>query len=171
MINKIILPALFSVLLLSGISYSQQEVRYMDSDAIIKEMPDAQEVQKKIDDLVKEWQAELTKLQNEWKAKLEDYEKRKLIMSDKTRSEVESELVKMENKISEFRQKKFGPKGELSLKQEELMKPIHNKIFGVIKLYAEENKIDFIFDRSGDILFLYAKEKYDVTAEILKKLK
>ncbi len=110
MINKIILPALFSVLLLSGISYSQQEVRYMDSDAIIKEMPDAQEVQKKIDDLVKEWQAELTKLQNEWKAKLEDYEKRKLIMSDKTRSEVESELVKMENKISEFRQKKIRTK-------------------------------------------------------------
>jgi len=31
--------------------------------------------------------------------------------------------------------------------------------------------LDFVFDRSGDILFLYAKEEYDITPLVLEKLK
>jgi outer membrane protein len=77
----------------------------------------------------------------------------------------------MENKISDLRQKKFGVQGELFQKQEELMKPIHNMIFNAIQDVAEENDYDFIFDRSGDILFLYSKPQYDVTNLVLEKLK
>ena len=34
-----------------------------------------------------------------------------------------------------------------------------------------EKEYDFIFDRSGDIIFLFAKEEYDVTNLVLEKLK
>jgi len=52
-----------------------------------------------------------------------------------------------------------------------LMKPVQNKIFNAIQEVATEEDFDFVFDRSGDIMILYAKEQYDVTQLVLDKLK
>ena len=117
-----------------------------------------------------EWQEELGKIEKEWKDAYDDYEKRKLIMSNQKRAEVEKELVALEKQITDFRQKKFGVNGELFKQQDEVMKPIQNKIFLAIEEIAKEEDFDFIFDRSGDILFLFAKEEYDVTPFVLEKL-
>ncbi|MCW8850387.1 MAG: OmpH family outer membrane protein, partial [Melioribacteraceae bacterium] len=55
-------------------------------------------------------------------------------------------------------------------KQEEFMKPIQNQVFTAIEEVAKENELDFVFDRSGDLIFLYAKEEYDITTKVLSKL-
>jgi outer membrane protein len=156
---------------LTGYIKAQLKIGYVDSDTIMDKLPDAQDAQQKLDAMIKEWQTELNKLEKDWKDKYDDYEKRKLIMSDQTRAEVEGELVKLEDKMNDYRQKKFGANGELFQKQEEVMKPIQNRVFDTIKKVAEEQDLDFVFDRSGDVLFLYAKEKYDITNLVLEKLK
>lgn len=155
----------------STISFAQLKIGYIDSDAIMDNLPDVQDARQKLDALISEWQSELNKLENEWKTKFDDYEKRKLIMTDQTRAETESELIKLENQIAQFREKKFGTAGELFQKQEELMKPVQNKIFTVLKEIAEEDNYDYVFDRSGDIMILYAKEQYDLTSKVLDRLK
>jgi hypothetical protein len=43
------------------------------------------------------------------------------------------------------------------------MKPVQNKIFNAIQEVATQEDYDFVFDRSGDIMILFAKEQYDVT--------
>jgi outer membrane protein len=159
------------IFLSSNNLYSQLKIGYVDSDAIMKQLPDAQDTQKKIDAIIKEWQEELSKMEKDWKTKYDDYDKRKLILSEQKRVEIEKELVTLENQISKYRQDKFGVKGELFQKQEELMKPVQNRIFNAIQQVAKDNNYDFIFDRSGDIIFLYAKEDYDVTKLVLEKLK
>jgi outer membrane protein len=163
--------SILSVIVLSGISIGQLKIGYVDSDTIMDNLPDAQDARQKLDGIIKEWQVELTKLENEWKTKYEDYDKRKLIMTDQTRADLESELVKLEQQISEYREKKFGTNGELFQKQDEIMKPVQNKVFTAIQEVAEEEDLDFIFDRSGDIMLLYAKEEHDLTARVLEKLK
>lgn len=163
---------LLAVLLsFSSISFAQLKIGYIDSDTVMDKLPDVQDARQKIDALIQEWQTELRKLENEWKTKYDDYEKRKLIMTDQTRAEAESELIKLENDIAQFRDKKFGTNGELFLKQDELMKPAQNKIFNAIKQVAEEENLDFVFDRSGDIMILFAKEQYDISQKVLDKLK
>jgi len=166
---------LFLFVILSVVSsiklYSQPKIGYVDSDTIMKQLPEAQDAQKKLDAIIKDWQEELSKMERDWKTKYDDYDKRKLILSDQKRAEIEKELVTLENQTSKYRQDKFGVKGELFQKQEELMKPIQNRIFTAIQQVAKENDYDFIFDRSGDIIFLYAKEEYDVTAMVIEKLK
>lgn len=163
---------ILSVLILfASLTSAQPKIGYVDSDAIMKQLPDAHDTQKKLDAMIKEWQEELNKMEKDWKTKYEDYEKRKLILSEQKRVEIEKELVGLEDQISKYRQDKFGVRGELFQKQEELMKPIQNRIFTAIQEIAKENEYDFIFDRSGDIIFLYAKEEYDVTNLVLEKLK
>lgn len=158
------------LLFVSSSLFAQLKVGYVDSDTIMEQLPDAQDAQRKLDALIQEWQDELSNIENEWKELYDDYEQRKLIMSDQKRVEVENELVTLENKISDYRQAKFGVDGELFQKQEELMTPIQNRVFNAIQTVAEENDLDFVFDRSGDIMFLYAKEEYDITNLVLEKL-
>jgi len=162
---SVICVLFFSVL------HAQPKFGYVDSDAIMKQLPEYQDTQKKLDAQIKEWQEELSKMEKDWKNKYDDYDKRKLILSEQKRAEIEKDLVQTEDQISKYRQDKFGVKGELFQKQEELMKPIQNRIFTAISDIAKENDYDFIFDRSGQILFLYAKEEYDVTNLVLEKLK
>jgi len=166
--KKIVLLLVF---IFSYTGFSQIKIGYIDSDSIMDQLPDVQDVRQRLDALIQEWQAELNKLEKDWKSKYDDYEKRKLIMSDQTRIETEQQLVQLENKITEFRDKKFGANGELFQKQDELMKPVQNKIFNAIKEVAQEEDLDFVFDRSGDIMILYAKDKYDISAKVLSKLK
>uniref|UniRef100_A0A832DJC2 OmpH family outer membrane protein n=1 Tax=Ignavibacterium album TaxID=591197 RepID=A0A832DJC2_9BACT len=162
---------LLALLVIPSITFAQLKIGYIDSNAIMDQLPDVQDARQRLDALIQEWQTELNRLESEWKAKYDDYEKRKLIMSEQTRAETESELVKLENQIAEYREKKFGTNGELFQKQDELMKPVQNKVFNAIKEVAQEEDLDFVFDRSGDIMILYAKEKYDITAKVLAKLK
>lgn len=157
--------------LLSFVSNAQLKIGYVDSDTIMDNFPDVQDARQKLDALIQEWQSELRKLESEFKAKQDDYEKRKLIMTEQTSTEMMAEINKLQKEISDYRDKKFGANGELFQKQNELMKPIQNKVFNIIQQVAKEEELDFVFDRSGDILFLYAKPEYDLTAKVIERLK
>ncbi len=130
-----------------------------------------QDARQKLDALIQEWQTELRKLESDLKLKEDDYEKRKLIMTEQTSTEAKAEIAKLEKEISDYRDKKFGANGELFQKQNELMKPVQNKVFTIIQQVATEENLDFVFDRSGDIIFLYAKPEYDLTAKVIERLK
>ena len=85
---------------------------------------------------------------------------------------MEGELVKLEQQITDYREKKFGTNGELFQKQDELMKPVQNKVFNAIQDVAKEENLDFVLDKSGDnTLLLYAKDQYDITPQVMDKLK
>jgi outer membrane protein len=167
--NKII-SILFFVGLLSSHLSAQLKIGYIDSDTIMDNLPDVLDARQELDAIIRDWQTELRNLEAEFTTKKDDFDKRNLIMTDQTRTEAEKELAELERNISAFRDKKFGPKGELFQKQDELMKPLQNKIFNVIQEIAADEDLDFVFDRSGDIMFLYAKPDYDLTAKVLEQL-
>ena len=168
--NKLSLLLISLFLILYSTSFGQLQIGYVNSDSIINSLPDAQDAQKKLDTQIQEWKDEIKKMERDLGVKVSDFDKRKLIMSDNKRVVIEKEITKLKDDIDKFRQRKFGYKGELYTKQAEIMKPIQNKIFTAITEVAEEEELDYVFDKSGDILFLYAKEKYDITEKVLKKL-
>jgi outer membrane protein len=159
--------ALFSILP----ARAQMKIAYFNSDAIMKQLPDAQDAQKQLDQLVADWQQELNKMQDEWKKKFDEYDKRKLIMTEQRRADTERELREMDQKIVDFRTQKFGQNGELYNKQNELMKPVQDRVFKAVQDVAREDGYDYVFDKSGDILLMYANEKYDLTQKVFAKLK
>lgn len=169
--KKFILSLAAFIFLFGGLSFCQLKIGFVDSKTIMSKLPDALDAKQKIDALIRDWQTELTKMENDKKAKEEDYDKRKLIMTEQTRSDLEAEIKKLDQQITDYRDKKFGTNGELFQKQEELMKPVQNKVFNAIQDVAKEDDLDFVFDRSGDIMLMYAKEKYDITPQVMDKLK
>ena len=149
---------------------AQAKIGYVSSEAVMKQLPDAQDAQKQLDQLVVDWQGELNKLQQEWQKKFDDYEKRKLIMTEQRRVDAEKELREMDEKIADYRNKKFGQNGDLFNKQNELMKPVQDRVFKAIQDVALEDGYDYVFDKSGEILLMYTNPKYDLTQKVLNKL-
>jgi outer membrane protein len=166
---------LTSIILLLAVSVlpatAQMKIGYFSSESVLKQMPDAQDAQKQLDQLVADWQSELTRMQDDWKKKLDEYDKRKLIMTDQRRSDSEKELRELDQKIVEFRTQKFGQSGELFQKQNEFMKPVQDRIFKAVQEVALEDGFVYVFDKSGDILLMYANQKYDLTVKVVDRLK
>lgn len=169
--KRIFVLSMFLVLLCSVHASAQVKIAYFNSEAIMKQLPDAQDAQKQLDQFVADWQQELNKMQDEWKKKFDEYDKRKLIMTEQRRADAERELQDMDKKIADFRNQNFGQNGELFKKQNELMKPVQDRIFKAVQEVAKEEGYDYVFDKSGDILLMYANEKYDLTQKIFIRLK
>ena len=149
---------------------AQMKIGHINSETIMQTLPEAIDAQKSIDALVAGWEADLQKMQADWKKKYDDFDKRKLILTDQVRADQERELRELDQSITEFRNKKFGQNGELFQKQNEIMKPIQNKMFHVLEEVAKDDGYDYIFDRSGEILVLYANDKYDLTQRVLQRM-
>jgi len=150
---------------------AQMKLGHVSTEAIMKQLPDAQDAQKQLDALTASWQEELNKMQDDWKKKYDEYDKKKLIMTDQRRADAERELRELDQKMADFRNQKFGQNGELFAKQNELMKPVQDRVFKAIEDVAVEEGFDYVFDKSGEILLMYANPKYDLTDKVLEKLK
>lgn len=151
-------------------SSAQMKIGYINSEAIMQQLSEAQDAQKQLDAISTDWQTELTKMQTDLQHRFEDYDKKKLVMSDKRRAEIEKELQDLEKKMVDYRTAKFGANGELFSKQNELMKPVQDKLFKAVKDIADEGGYDYVFDKSSTTLLMYSNEKNDLTSKVLAKL-
>jgi len=149
---------------------AQMKIGHINSETIMQTLPEAIDAQKSIDALVAGWEADLQKMQADWKRKFDEFDKRKLILTEQVRADQERELRELDQSITDFRNKKFGQNGELFQKQSEVMKPLQNKMFRVLEEIAKDEGYDYVFDRSGEILVLYANDKYDLTQRVLQRM-
>jgi outer membrane protein len=155
--------------LCSGL-FAQAKIGYVDSKVIIEGMQDAKDAQTNLDNMVASWKAEIQKMNDSLNAVKVDYEKKKLILTENIKKQKEEEIQALEKRISDFKLAKFGENGEYFLKQNELMKPVQDKVFKAIQDVAKEGDYDFVFDRSSQLMLLYMNEKYDLTQKVIKKL-
>jgi outer membrane protein len=158
------------IILLPAALAAQVKIGYVNSEAIMEQLPEAREAQRQLDELVAQWQSELQDMQQDWQTKFEEYDKMKLIMTDQRRADAERQLMELDRQIAEFRNRKFGQNGELFQKQEELIRPVQDRIFLAIQNIAREEQYDYVFDQSGDILLLYTNEQYNLTEKVLQRV-
>lgn len=157
---------LFVLLVSTSMSYSQTKVGYIDSKKIIDNMQEAKDAKLKLDNLVQEWQKQLNDLNDSLKNTKDEFEKKKLILSEQLKQQYEKTIKDLETNASNFKVQKFGEGGEYFQKQIEFMKPVQDRIFKAIETVAKKEDFDYVFDRNSDLLLLYVNEKYDVTVKV-----
>ncbi|MBR9976500.1 MAG: OmpH family outer membrane protein [Bacteroidetes bacterium] len=171
--RRIRISVLIAVLLIGAAVQvtAQQNIAYVDIGAILQELPEAQEAQRLLDAQVDKWQQELQSLEDEWQAKFNDYDKRKLILTDQGRARAEQELQELDARIMQYRDEKFGQDGELFKLEDQLMRPIQDLIFDQVKQLGVERGYDYVFDKSGGVMIIYAKDEYDLTKDAIERIK
>lgn len=151
---------------------SNVKIGFVDSDAIFKQYPEAQEVQKKLDAMIQGWQDEIDQMSQEYQTMLQDYQQKQALMTEQARQQTEQDLLSLRQKILDFQNEKLGQNGELAQQQDKMLGPVKDKIIDAIGEIAKEEGFHFILDKNDQFLIvLYGDERFDVTFRVLDKLK
>ncbi|MBI1932709.1 MAG: OmpH family outer membrane protein [Ignavibacteriales bacterium] len=151
---------------------SVQKIGWVDSGIILQQYPPAIKAQSDLDALTAKWSKSVDSMTTDLQTAYAEAQKQFTNMTPDKQREVQQDLVRKEQNIQQFRQQKFAqPNGELFLKQDELLKPIKAKILDAIDKVRQQEGMSFIFDKTGDVLLLFADPQFDITNVVLDKLK
>ncbi len=154
----------------SLISAYSQRFGYVDTDFIKSQMPEYNEAQAEINKISLQWQEEI---QNKYKEIESLYNKLKaeeVLLTREMKDDRLSYIKKKETEVKEYHNKVFGYEGLLFLKRKELVKPLQDKIFKASAKVAKDNRLQMIFDKSGDLIMIYTDPIYDFTENVLEEL-
>lgn len=167
-----ILAIALLVLSSSVFAQTQLKIGYVDSEVILTQFSEAIKAQGDLDALTAKWSALLDSMTLNYQQSIADYQKQAETMNEAKKLEAQQKIVKMEQDIMDFRRAKFTQgTGEIFKKQEEVFAPVKAKIYDAIQKIAKEEGMQFVFDKSGDIILLYADSSFDVTFKVLDRLK
>src|ERR1700744_6301560 len=152
--KKIILSAVFTLLAFSC-AYAQR-FAYVDSDYILKHMPDYISVQKQLNALSDQWQKEVDDKFAEVDRLYKAYQADQVLMTPEMKKRREAEIADKEKAAKDFQRTKFGPDGDLTQRSNALIKPIQDRIAKAIQAVAESDNLDMIFDKNSEVIMLYA---------------
>ncbi len=159
-----------SIILTSFLANAQTKFCFVDSEYILKHIPEYKSAQTQLDDLAAEWQKEVDNKYAEIEKMYKSYQAEQVLLSDEMRAKREQEIVDKEKAVKEFQKAKFGYQGELFKRREELVKPIQDKVFDAVNKYADQYSYGVIFDKSGDATMLYTSSKLDKSNDIIVAL-
>lgn len=170
---KSYIVAIVLLVLSSGVfAQTQLKIGYVDSEVILTQFSEAIKAQGDLDALTSKWSAQLDSMTLNYQQSIADYQKQAETMKDQQKLEAQQKIVKMEQDIMDFRRAKFTQgTGEIFKRQEEVFAPVKTKIYDAIQKIAKEEGMQFVFDKSGDIILLYADSSFDVTFKVLDRLK
>ena len=180
---KTTLTALIILIAVCISASAQVKIAFVDSEVIINQLPEAQEVKKKLEELQKLYIDTISVKENDiktkaetFKAKYEDAQK-KIEAGQLTGDQIkalESELGIMQEEVQQLDQElsmyKQGVQKQLYDTQLELFKPVKEKITKSIEALAKELKYNIVLDKASDAL-IYGDKDIDITFKVLDKLK
>ncbi len=166
-----LLVAVVSLFVFAGWSnsYAQLKIRYINSQRILSEYPEAQEVQKKLDEIRAGYEKEYNQMLQEYENLVKEIENQSLLLSPEKKAQKEQQAQDLAMKIEQYRNQKLGPQGEFYQKNMELTQPLYDKIDQIIQKISDEEEYDFVLDVVQGVV-LYAKPQYDITNRVLEEL-
>ena len=165
--KKILL--LLCILIFVG-NINAQKFAYVDSQFILEHIPEYKQAKQELDNISYQWQEEIENAYQDIDKLYRAYQTDKVLLTDKMKQDREDEIIQKEKDVKELQQQRFGTDGDLYKKQQELIRPIQNLIYDAIQEYAEQGRYGVIFDKSSDLLMLYADENLDKSEKILDYL-
>ena len=142
---------------------------YLDSDKVVKAYAGYKDAEAQFEKQKDAWKAELDKRQRDLKAMEEDLRAQQLMLSEAKRKEKTEQLEARSRELEKYYQDVFGPDGEAARKNDELLRPILEKVNAVIREFGAAENYTMLFDASSAGL-LYAPQSMDVTQKIIDRM-
>ena len=146
------------------------KIGYIDTEYILENLPEYNQVSDRLEEKAAGWKKEIEDRSRKIEQKKEALNSERILLTNEMIDEVEEEITLDEEELSEYQQKRFGPRGDLIIQKQQLIQPIQDQIFNAIRELAESKNYDFIFDKSADIVMLYSDKRFDVSDQILRTI-
>ena len=146
------------------------KIGYIDTEYILENLPEYNQVSDRLEEKAAGWKKEIEDRSRKIEQKKEALNSERILLTNEMIDEIEEEITLDEEELSEYQQKRFGPRGDLIIQKQQLIQPIQDQIFNAIRELAESKNYDFIFDKSADIVMLYSDKRFDVSDQILRTI-
>ncbi|HNY06905.1 MAG TPA: OmpH family outer membrane protein [Bacteroidales bacterium] len=166
--KKIFLTA---IILFTATAFSfAQKFAFVDTEYILKNIPEYNDAQAQLDELSVQWQKEIEAKFTEIDKMYKDFQAEVMLLPADAKQKKEDAIVAKEKEAKDLQKKRFGKDGDLSKKREELVKPLQEKIYNAIEELSTDGGYAVIFDKSGSLTMLYSNPKYDLSDNVLDKM-
>ncbi len=147
-----------------------QRFGYIDTKFILSKMPEYAKAQQEIDLLSQGWEKEVQDMQKEIEGLYAALKAEQVLLTEEMKEERMQVIRQKEAEMKEYQRKVFGFGGLLFLKQQELLKPVQDKVFDAVDKVAKQNNLAIVFDKAEQLVMIYTDPRYDYTDFVLDEL-
>jgi len=166
--KHIILSCLFMVFALSNVV--AQKWGYVDTEYILGKIPEYKEAQDEINTLSLSWDQEIQSMYREIESLYDKLQAEEVLLTAEMKEERSAEIQIKEEEVKAYHKKVFGYEGLFFLKKKELIKPVQDKVFDAVEKVAKDNRLQMVFDKSGELVLIYTDPIHDYTDYVLEEL-
>jgi outer membrane protein len=160
---KTLLIAAILVLGASQTINAQAKTAHVDVSEIMTKMPAMLDAEKQLKTLSATYDAEYKKMADEFSAKLKKYDTEAATVTEAVNAERQKEVQDMQKRIQDYGQ---NAQKELQQKQEDITKPIYEKVRASIQKVGKAKGFQYVLD--GQTLLL--ADGPNLTADVKKDL-
>lgn len=160
---------LFSLFLITtfAITSHAQKIAYIETDKILENMTEFSVANEQIEASVKEWESQIDTYFKNVEDLYNKYVQQQAQYSEDMKQMKQDEIIEAENEANEFKNQIFGEEGQLSVMQEEKIKPIVDKVFVAAREVAKANNYDYVFEYQEESNWIYLNPAFNLT-ELVK---
>ncbi|CAM3265798.1 OmpH family outer membrane protein [Aequorivita lipolytica] len=151
---------------------AQRGVRigYIDMEYILESVPEYKEASIQLEGKVQRWKLDIEKKQKEIDQMKLNLANERVLLTKELIDERDEEIKIKEDEMLQYQQDRFGPNGDLMIQRRQLVQPIQDQVFNIVQEIAENKKYDFIFDKSADVVMLFAAKRNDISDLVLRSI-
>ena len=156
-----------AIMLLAPLTMSAQKFGHFNTTEIVPLMPEYVTAQAELQNLAKQYEDDLKRMQDELQKKGEEFEKEQANLLDNVRQRRQAELQDLYQRMQQSVQ---DNQQAYQKAQAEKMQAISEKVLNAVKQIGEAGGYVYIMDVSMGIPFISTKLSTDITPELKKAL-
>ena len=168
--TKIYLSTLLCLIFLAVNAQRGARIAYIDMDFILNKNKEFKTANQLLDEKIAQWKEEIEVKKLQLKRIEYQFAVEKILLTPELIADRELEIKDFASEVVSLQEKRFGPKGDMIIQKNQLLKPVQDQILSIVQDIAKERKYDFVFDRSSDIIMLYSAKNYDISALVLRRI-
>ena len=145
-------------------------VGYIDTEYILSKIATYNEMRARIQLQATQWSAEIDSMQQQLDRHKRELMSKRVLLPLSVIEDRERDILALEQRLLQYQQDRFGPKGDFITQEMNVVKPLQDLIFEAVQEIAELRKFDLIVDKSSEVVFLYADSQFDLSDQVLLKL-
>ncbi|MEQ8553577.1 MAG: OmpH family outer membrane protein [Cyclobacteriaceae bacterium] len=161
----------FLFLFLLGINdIFAQKFGYVDTQYILSRMSEYKAAQAEIETLAKGWEVEIQQKLKEVEEMEIALKAEEVLLTAELKAERKQEIDRKWREVKDFQRQIFGSDGLYFLKKKELIKPFQDRVFEAVERVAKNNRLEIVFDKSGELVMIYTNPVHDYTDYVIEDL-
>ena len=168
--TKIYLSTLLCLIFLAVSAQRGARIAYIDMDFILNKNKEFKTANQLLDEKIAQWKEEIEIKKLQLKRIEYQFAVEKILLTPELIADRELEIKDFASEVVSLQEKRFGPKGDMIIQKNQLLKPVQDQILSIVQDIAKERKYDFVFDRSSDIIMLYSSKNYDISSLVLRRI-